>query len=96
MKIIGRDKLDAHCTEHADARKPLENWLADAESANWATPQQIKDRYASASFLAGNIVIFNIKGNDYRLEAIVAYRTGVVVVNWIGTHAEYDARNRKS
>jgi len=44
MKIIGRDKLDAHCTEHADARRPVENWLADAESANWATPLQIKDR----------------------------------------------------
>jgi len=50
---------------------------------------------ASASFVADTIVIFNIKGNDYRLEASVAYRTGVVVVNWIGTHAEYDARNSK-
>jgi mRNA interferase HigB len=55
----------------------------------------MKNRYAAASFLAGNIVIFNIKGNDYRLEVTVAYRTGIVVVDWIGTHAEYDARNRR-
>lgn len=95
MKIVGRDKLDAYCNQHADARRPVESWLAEAESAHWATPQQIKDRYASVSFLAGNIVIFNIKGNDYRLEAIVAYRTSVVVVEWIGTHADYDARNRR-
>jgi mRNA interferase HigB len=96
MKIVGRDKLDAFCSQHADARGPVESWLAEAEDpAHWLTPQEIKDRYASASFLAGNIVIFNIKGNDYRLEVLVAYRTGVVVVNWIGPHAEYDARNRR-
>ena len=47
------------------------------------------------SFLGGNIVIFNIKGNEYRLEVIVAYRTSVVVVEWVGTHTEYDVRNRR-
>ena len=95
MKIVGRDKLDAFCKEHADGRRPVEAWLAEAEAAAWATSQQIKDRYAAASFLAGNRVIFNIKGNDYRLETIVAYRTSVVVIEWIGTHAEYDARSRR-
>ena len=95
MKIVGRGKLDAYCNQHADARRPVESWLAEVASAHWATPQQIKDRYASVSFLAGNIVIFNIKGNDYRLEVFIAYRTSVVVVKWMGTHAEYDARNRR-
>ena len=95
MKIVGRDKLDAYCNQHAAARRSIESWLAEAESAHWATPQQIKDRYASASFLGGNIVIFNIKGNEYRLEVIVAYRTSVVVVEWVGTHTEYDVRNRR-
>jgi mRNA interferase HigB len=94
MTIVGRDKLQGFCDRHVDARKPIESWLAEAETAHWVTPKQIKDRYASASFLAGNIVIFNIKGNDYRLEVTVAYRTGIVVVDCIGTHAEYDARNR--
>jgi mRNA interferase HigB len=95
MTIVGRDKLEGFCNQHADARRPVESWLAEAESANWATPQGIKDRYASASFLGGNTVIFNIKGNDYRLEVTVAYRTGIVVVGWLGTHAEYDSRNRR-
>lgn len=95
MKIVGRERLTAFCRKHPDGRKPVENWLAEAEAMHWATPQQIKDRYASASFLAEKIAIFNIKGNDYRLEVIVAYRTGVVVIQWIGTHAEYSTRHRR-
>jgi mRNA interferase HigB len=94
MRIIGRDKLDAFCTKHADARKWVENWLAEAEAATWTAPQQIKSRYSSASFLPEAIVIFNVKGNDYRLEVLVAYKTSVVIVQWIGTHADYDTRNK--
>lgn len=94
MRIVGRGKLDAFCAKHADARRWIENWLADVEAARWAAPQEIKDRYSSVSFLADNLVIFNVKGNDYRLEVTVAYRTAVVVIQWIGTRAEYDARNR--
>ena len=90
MKIVGRGKLDAFCRLHADARKPLQNWLAEAEDATWKTPQQIKDRYASVSFLQDKIVIFNVKGNTYRLAATVAYSAGVVVIEWIGTQREYD------
>jgi len=95
MKIVGRDRLDAFCKLHADARQWIEAWLYDAEDVRWKTPQELKDRFASASFLAGNVVIFNVKGNHYRMETIVAYRTGVVSVMWIGTHAEYDERNRQ-
>jgi len=95
MKITGRGVLAAFAQEHADARRWIENWLAEAEGVTWKTPQDIKDRYASVSFLAGGRVIFNVKGNEYRLEVIVAFRTGVVVVEWAGTHAEYDRRNRQ-
>lgn len=95
MKVAGRQVLDAFCRRHADARAWIENWLADAESASWKTPSDVKASYASASFLADNTVIFNVKGNVYRLEAAIAYRVGVVSVNWAGTHAAYDARNRR-
>ncbi len=95
MKILDRERLEKFCRKHADARNWIENWLADVESAAWATPQDIRQRYASASFLAGGVVIFNVKGNAYRLEVSVAYRTGTVAVEWAGTHAEYDERNRK-
>jgi mRNA interferase HigB len=92
MRIIGRDKLDEFAAAHADARAWIENWIAISEADRWQTPRDIRDRHASASFLAGNVVIFNVKGNRYRLEVQVAYNTGVLVVRWIGTHAEYSKR----
>ena len=95
MKILDRERLERFCRKHADARGWIENWLADVESAVWTTPQDIRRRYASASFLPGSVVIFNVKGNAYRLEVTVAYGTRVVVIEWIGTHREYDERNKR-
>jgi mRNA interferase HigB len=95
MRIVGREALDRFCSKHADARKWIASWLLEVESSTWATPQAIKDRHVNASFLEGNTVIFNVKGNDYRLEVVIAYRTGIVSVKWIGTHAEYDERNAR-
>jgi mRNA interferase HigB len=92
MRILGRDKLDAFVRAHADARLWIENWIAEAEKTTWRTPQDVKNLYSSASFLGGNVVIFNVKGNHYRMEVLIAYNTGTVVVRWVGTHAEYDKR----
>jgi len=94
MKVVGRNRLQAFCEKHADARKWVENWLSDAGASSWLTSIDIKRRYASASFLAENKVIFNVKGNDYRMETTIAYRSAIVVVRWIGSHAEYDKRNK--
>ena len=92
MRLIGRERLDEFTQTHADARAWIETWIADVEAVRWSTPQDIKESYASASFLADRIVIFNVKGNRYRLEVQVAYNTGVVVVRWAGTHADYTKR----
>lgn len=92
MRVVGRDELDEFSRAHADARPWIANWIADAEAAQWRTPQDIKRSYASATSLPDNLVIFNVKGNRYRLEVQVAYRTGVVGVRWAGTHAEYTKR----
>jgi mRNA interferase HigB len=92
MKVVGRGILKAFSTKHTDAASWVELWLSETEEPVWRTPQDIKSRYSSASFLADNRVIFNVKGNEYRLEVVVAYRTSTVVVTWIGTHAEYDKR----
>jgi mRNA interferase HigB len=89
VRIVGREKLHEFCRNHADSRDWIENWLADAGSAHWRSSHDIKARYATASFLAGNRVIFNVKGNRYRLDVLVAYNTGTVVIQWAGTHAEY-------
>ena len=92
MRIVGRDRLDEFSRAHADARSWIANWLTDAEAARWQTSQDVKRSYASASFLPDNLVIFNVKGNRYRLEVQVAYNARVVVVRWAGTHAEYTKR----
>jgi len=95
MRIAGRERLERFCEKHADARAWIERWLADVELVAWTKPGDIRSQYASASFLADGVVIFNVKGNAYRLEAAIAYRTAVVSILWVGTHREYDERNRK-
>ena len=92
MLIVGRQKLHDFVAAHADARSWIENWIADMEQAQWRTPQEIKNVYASASFLGDNVVIFNVKGNHYRLEVQLGYNTHLVIVRWAGTHAEYTKR----
>lgn len=95
MKLVGRNRLDEFCAKHSDARTWIENWVADVEAAEWATPHQLKAKYPSASLLGGGRTVFNVRGNSYRLEVIVAYGTSTVVMLWAGTHAEYDERNKK-
>lgn len=94
MKIAGRPLLTDFCQAYPVARSWVQNWLADVSAARWGSPQDIKNRYASASFLAGNVVIFNVGGNKYRMETRVAYNVGVIQVTWIGTHAEYSRRHK--
>ena len=90
MRVVGVEKIYKFINKHTDAANWLKAWLAEARSANWQSPQEIKDRYSSASFVENNIIIFNVKGNKYRLEAQVAYHTKVVAIKRIGTHSEYD------
>lgn len=92
MKLLGREILEAFLLIHADARGAVASWVKEVEEANWQTPHALKNRYASASVLGGNVVIFNIKGNAYRLETLITYKTPVVLVTWVGTHAEYSKR----
>ena len=92
MKVLARNKLTDFMRKHASSRKALEAWFAEAERSDWQTPQDIKDRFSSADFLADNRVIFNIKGNHYRLVVKVRYQNGMVRVEWVGTHAEYSKK----
>jgi len=87
---LGKDKIDAFAKKHPQARQALLAWHAEAKDAVWKTPQDIKERYGHASFLSENRVIFNIKGNDYRLAVRVYFARGHIIVEWIGTHAECD------
>lgn len=92
MRVIGLGLLGDFCAKHADCRKWIANWIGDVRQANWTSTHEVKSRYPSASFLANNVVIFNVRGNEYRLEVQVAYQVRVVAVKWIGTHSEYSKR----
>jgi mRNA interferase HigB len=90
MRIVAKSTLLTFIRNHASAEQALLAWHAEAAKASWKTPQDIKDQYASASFVGKNRVVFNIKGNDFRLIVAIAYRIGVVYIKFVGTHAEYD------
>lgn len=90
MRIITRQKLMACWAEHPDVEEALKAWEAEARHAHWRTPTDIKARYRSADILPDNRVVFNIKGNHYRLVVKIHYNTGVVYIRFAGTHAEYD------
>lgn len=78
---------------HADAEPALRAWYADARQADRNTPASIRDTYANASILSRNSrnrVVFNLRGNNYRLIVAINYRLGIVYIRFIGTHAEYD------
>ena len=89
MKIIGREKLNEFKKKHSDASSQIDAWEAETEIAEWETPQEIRRRYASASFLADNHIIFDIKGNKYRLKVQVSYKNKIVFIKKVGTHSEY-------
>ncbi|MFT2798505.1 type II toxin-antitoxin system HigB family toxin [Serratia sp. N21D137] len=91
MKIISVKTLKDFWDEHPDAEQPLKAWVDEAVKANWRTPAEIKEQYRSASILKNRRVVFNIKGNDYRLIVAIAYQRGWMFVKFIGTHRKYDA-----
>ena len=93
MQLLGLIKLDDYRREHADARGALDAWQLEVERSLWSGPQDVKNRYPSASILSDNKVIFNIKGNKYRLVVKAKYEKGIVLIDWVGTHAEYSKQS---
>lgn len=91
MKIISVSTLKAFWEIYPDAEQPLKAWLDEAKKASWSTPAEIKEQYRSASILINNRVVFNIKGNNYRLIVSIFYPFGWLYVKFLGTHRQYDA-----
>ena len=90
MRIISRKALRECWDKHPNSKKPLQAWYADAKQARWKSPNDIKKIYCNASIVANNRVVFNIKGNDYRLVAAINYDFEVLYIRFVGTHKEYD------
>ena len=93
MNVISKRTLVKFYEIHPQAKTPLEVWHSDARKSEWLTPPDIKKVYTSASFLKDNRVVFNIKGNDYRLIVHIDYLRKIIRVKFIGTHAQYDKIN---
>lgn len=96
MRVVSIKTLRLFWTRYPDAEGALKAWHAEASSAQWRTPGDIQARYHSADILPGNRVVFNIKGNQYRLVIKIHYNTGIVYIRFIGTHAQYDKINAET
>lgn len=96
MRIIAVSSLRAFMEINPDAEQHLKSWVDEVRKANWSQPAEIKAQYRNASILKNRRVVFNIKGNDYRLVVSVAYRFQAVYVKFIGSHDEYDDINAET
>lgn len=96
MRIIAKKTLREFWKEHANAEEPLKAWYQETEESIWSEPNDIKKRYPSADIIPGNRVVFNIKGNTYRLIVKIHYNTSIVFIRFVGTHAEYDKIDAKT
>jgi len=95
MRIIAKRRLREFWERHPAAREPLLAWFREVEREDWDTPAAVKAKYRNASIVGGDRVVFNVKGNAFRLVVRIDYAYRVVYVRFIGTHAEYDAVNVK-
>ncbi len=82
--------------EYKDAEVSLRSWYQDVKTANWKNPNELKNQYLNASILREGRVVFNIKGNSYRLVVAIDYEFQIIFVRFIGTHKQYDKIDVKS
>lgn len=90
MEVVGTQKLHEFKNKHPDIRKPIDSWLCEVKEAQWNNTHDIKMHYASASFLSGNRIVFNIKGGNYRLLVKVDFQRQLVLIKDIATHEDYN------
>ena len=90
MRVIAQSTLRIFWENHPSAEDSLCAWYEDIERVTWKTPAVIRTAYPTASFLANNRVVFNIRGNHYRIIVHIHYNTQIVYTRFVGTHVEYD------
>jgi mRNA interferase HigB len=96
MIVIGTGLVESYLANHAGhrgikaARSQYQAWLDIVGHARWSNPEEVKASYPKASILKASRVVFNIKGNDYRLVAALQYRAGALAIRFFGTHNEYN------
>ena len=89
-RIVSKKTLRELWEKHSDSEQYLKTWHETAKSSNWSSPNDVKKTYINASILKDNRVVFNIKGNSYRLIVKFNYERQWAFIRFVGTHAEYD------
>lgn len=90
MRIVAVSHLKTFWQKHLDAEQSFLAWIDEVKKADWKSPADIKAQFRHASVLKSRRVVFNIRGNDYRLVVAVAYRYGALYIKFVGTHKQYD------
>jgi len=93
VHVIKKKILIDYYYKHKETKSQLETWYHEVKKAEWKNPQEVKEKYGSASIIGDNRVVFNIKGNKYRLVTKINYSMKIVYIRFIGTHKEYDKIN---
>ena len=89
-RIIAKSTLRDFWDKYSDSEQYLKTWYETAKNSNWRTPNEIKKTYVNASILKDNRVVFNIKGNSYRLVVKFNYIKQWAFIRFVGTHSDYD------
>lgn len=93
MVIISKAVLRAFSKSHADSEAPLEDWYELAKNADWKNFNEMKSTFNSVDAVGNDRYVFNIKGNSYRLIALIIFKARTVFILFVGTHGEYDKIN---
>jgi len=98
MRIIKEKTLVELCkrNKYKLAEESLKAWIFEVNYSDWNNSNELKSKYANASIINAKRVVFNIKGNDYRLIVDIEYKLKIVFIVWFGTHNEYDQIDAKS
>jgi len=96
MVIISKATIRNFVEKHNDAETPLDNWYELTANADWKSFNEMKNSFNSADAVGNDRYVFNIKGNDYRLIALIIFKVRTVFILFIGTHRDYDKVDAKT
>lgn len=95
MRVIAKKTLIEFWDKYPEIEQPLKAWYSEAKAADWSNSNELKEQFGTASIIDKRRVVFNIKGNKYRLIVDIEYRLKIIFIVWIGTHQNYDKINAK-
>lgn len=93
MNVIAKKPINQYIKQYPEAKTGLLVWYQAVTKLRWGNPHDVKLNFGNASIVGDNTVVFNIKGNEYRLVVKVHYNFQRIFVRWFGTHKEYDKIN---